>query len=257
MVKQNNKLNLISNKYLLYIVFILNILFFGYIVNKNNHATIIIFLLTGGLLRCYTGNMLVVLSIALFVSVLYCFSRQYQYPLYEGFADGTATAATTTTVAVPATTEVQQVAVPATSEVQQVVVPATTEVQQVAVPATTEVQQVAVPATTEVQQVAVPATQTVLVQPTTEQFGSRKPKGSISSKINYAETVDEAYSNLDKLIGNGGIEKLTSQTNDLLQHQGKLVNTMKTLSPLMDQVNSLISSFESVSPLKPKSFVNA
>ena len=245
MVKQNKKINLVSNKYLLYIVFALNILFFGYIINNNNYATIIIFLLTGGLIRCYTGNMLVVLSVALFISVLYCFSKQYT--IYEGLE---------TLEVQPTTTELQTVSVqPTTVEEQTVVVqpatttttvPVTTQVQTVPVQ-TVEVQPTTATTTTEVQTVAVPV----------EQFGNRKAKGNNATKINYAETVDEAYRNLDSLIGNGGIEKLTSQTNDLLQHQGKLVNTMKTLSPLMEQVHSLINSFESVSPLQPKAMINA
>jgi hypothetical protein len=255
MVKQNTKINLVSNKYLLYIVFALNILFFGYIINNNNYATIIIFLLTGGLLRCYTGNMLVVLSVALFISVLYCFSKHYT--IYEGM-----TSEVQTVEVQPATTDVQTVAVqPATTDVQTVAVHPTTLTTTVPVqPATTT-------ATTDVQTVAVQPTATTATTATTvpvetvsvpvEQFGNRKAKGNNATKINYAETVDEAYRNLDSLIGKGGIEKLTSQTSDLLQHQGKLVNTMKTLSPLMDQVHSLINSFESVSPLQPKALINA
>lgn len=68
--------------------------------------------------------------------------------------------------------------------------------------------------------------------------------GGAVSKPDYATTINEAYGNLNNMIGGEGIEKLTSQTSQLLAQQNKLVESMKGLTPLMDNAKSLIDTFK-------------
>jgi hypothetical protein len=239
MAKLNTKT--LNNKYVLYFLFFLTILFFGYIINKNKYDIIVVFLLTGVLARCYTGNMVYVMFSALLISTIYWIVNSHPSRFLEGLEN-----AETTTEAVPTTTTA----------------PAATE----AVATTTAEEPVAKPPQKK-QQAVVPENETptqanpdsAVNTPQTEEFGMKKNKtsGTSSSRIDYAGTVEEAYKNLDKLVGKGGIENLSNQTNKLLEHQTKLVDTMKNLSPMMEKVQSLIGTFDSMSPLQPKQLVNA
>lgn len=52
--------------------------------------------------------------------------------------------------------------------------------------------------------------------------------------INYADTIENAYSNLNKIIGSDGIKNLTFDTQNLLAEQMKLAESMKNMEPLIN-----------------------
>lgn len=63
------------------------------------------------------------------------------------------------------------------------------------------------------------------------------------SYIDKGKTIENAYASLDKLIGKGGIDKLSDETNKLLENQQKLMQSINTIGPLMKNMNSMVDKF--------------
>lgn len=75
--------------------------------------------------------------------------------------------------------------------------------------------------------------------------------------IDYASTVEEAYDNLNQVIGGEGIKNLTDDTQRLMKQQLQLTEAMKNIGPLMEsmgpllgQANTLLKSFGGSENLK-------
>ena len=74
-----------------------------------------------------------------------------------------------------------------------------------------------------------------------ESFEVGRKKGKYN--IDYASTIEDAYDDLNKIIGSDGIKNLTSDTQNLMQQQLKLAETMKGMGPLIEQMGPLMQSF--------------
>jgi len=61
-------------------------------------------------------------------------------------------------------------------------------------------------------------------------------------KIDYASTVEEAYDNLNGIIGGDGIGKLTNDTQKLMQQQTQLAEAMKNMGPLIENMGPLLET---------------
>lgn len=60
-------------------------------------------------------------------------------------------------------------------------------------------------------------------------------KGSSSSanRIDYASTLEQAYDNIETIIGEDGVRGLTDQTKSLMNQQKELMENMKEMGPLL------------------------
>jgi hypothetical protein len=74
--------------------------------------------------------------------------------------------------------------------------------------------------------------------------GRRKNK---SYDIDYATTIEDAYDELNKILGSDGIQRLTSDTQGLMKQQLQLAEAMKGLTPviqgmapMMEQVKGMM-----------------
>ncbi len=80
-------------------------------------------------------------------------------------------------------------------------------------------------------------------------FDEEKKKKNV---INYASTVEDAYSMLNKLIGSDGIKNLTSDTQNLMAEQMKLAESMKNIEPLISGFGPILNKahglLESIDP---------
>ena len=72
----------------------------------------------------------------------------------------------------------------------------------------------------------------------------RNKKGSYD--IDYASTIEDAYDELNKIIGGDGIKKLTGDTQNLMKQQLQLAEAMASMGPLVQQMGPLM---ESVGPM--------
>lgn len=67
------------------------------------------------------------------------------------------------------------------------------------------------------------------------------PNGKKSS-INYASTLENAYENLDSLIGKDGIDKMSQDTAKLVDQQNKLLKNLESMTPLLASATKLIEA---------------
>jgi len=65
-----------------------------------------------------------------------------------------------------------------------------------------------------------------------EQFSNKK-------KIDQSSTLNEAYSNISNVLGKGGINNLTKETQELVSQQKDLIKQMASLGPMIANVSSL------------------
>jgi hypothetical protein len=65
-----------------------------------------------------------------------------------------------------------------------------------------------------------------------------------SSRIDYATTLENAYTNLDNILGSDSIGKLTNDTQRLMTQQQKLFDTMNNMVPLIDTAKGMMESLD-------------
>jgi hypothetical protein len=68
--------------------------------------------------------------------------------------------------------------------------------------------------------------------------GGNNLKGS---KVDYASTVENAYDNLNKILGSDGIKNLTNDTQTLMKQQQKLAESMQSMTPLIQNITPLLN----------------
>lgn len=54
-----------------------------------------------------------------------------------------------------------------------------------------------------------------------------------ANRIDYASTLEQAYDNIENIIGEDGVRGLTDQTKSLMNQQKALMNNMKEMGPLL------------------------
>lgn len=79
------------------------------------------------------------------------------------------------------------------------------------------------------------------------EVGRAKRRGA-GPQIDYAATVEDAYDNLNSILGGDGIQKLTGDTQQLMKQQMQLAESMtamkpmiESLGPMMDQAKTMMS----------------
>ena len=60
------------------------------------------------------------------------------------------------------------------------------------------------------------------------------------SRVDYASTMELAYDNLNKMLGEGGMKNLTKDTKGLMDQQEKLMKNLKDFAPLMEQAGDML-----------------
>ena len=88
----------------------------------------------------------------------------------------------------------------------------------------------------------------------TRKTGFHNPKGGSSlsnaapvngnTRIDYATTLEDAYTNLEGILGSDGIGKLTNDTQRLMTQQQKLFDTMNNMVPLIQNAKGMMDSLD-------------
>jgi hypothetical protein len=76
-----------------------------------------------------------------------------------------------------------------------------------------------------------------------EEFEVGRAKNG-SSKIDYAATVEGAYDDLNKILGSEGMKSLTGDTQRLMQQQLDLAESMKAMTPILEQMGPMLKQAE-------------
>ena len=71
---------------------------------------------------------------------------------------------------------------------------------------------------------------------------NKKVKEKMQPNIDYAATLEQAYDNLDNLIGQDGIKKMGEQTERLATKQKELMQNIESMGPMLEKAGSMLNS---------------
>ena len=66
----------------------------------------------------------------------------------------------------------------------------------------------------------------------------------IGKRIDYAATLEQAYDNLQNVLGTKGMQGLTEETQKLISQQSSLMKTLTTMSPVLQNAKSTLEKFD-------------
>ena len=69
-----------------------------------------------------------------------------------------------------------------------------------------------------------------------ENFEVGRAKNKGANKIDYATTIEDAYDDLNKILGSDGIKRLTDDTQHLMKQQMNLAKSMESMTPLIENM---------------------
>lgn len=84
----------------------------------------------------------------------------------------------------------------------------------------------------------------------TEQFEVGRAKKSGHS-IDYATTIEDAYDQLNGILGQDGIKNLTADTERLMQQQTQLAGSLKDMGPLIEKMGPMMEGVKSMMSSMP------
>jgi len=77
-----------------------------------------------------------------------------------------------------------------------------------------------------------------------ESMKNKANKKGGSGRIDYASTLEEAYDNLDQILGGDGIKNLTNDTQKLMAKQQELFQSMQAMTPMLNQAKQMLEGFD-------------
>ncbi len=75
---------------------------------------------------------------------------------------------------------------------------------------------------------------------TTKVKGASIKEPAPINRIDYGTTLADAYKNLEKMLGKGGLENMTADTKKLMEQQSQLFNSMENIAPLLAQAQTMM-----------------
>ena len=266
---------LLTNQYFLYfIVFLAVTNVMGYLVTNKINA-VAFFILVCILMYNFSKNMTVVLIVAIVATNLLMVNKSMR----EGMENETDVSTTDTTATDGTTTDTTATDTTATDTTATDDVTATTSTTStkptLAQKAKTEKQtlgtvtpntktqiKTAVNSAVTEKKAATPTTDTTTTDTTTtvDENGETVPvetfapagagfsgnkRGAIggpmkASRIDYSTTLEQAYENLDKMIGGDGLQNLSADTERLMNQQQKLFGAVEKMLPMIDKAQGMI-----------------
>lgn len=262
----NEASKLLTNKYFLYfIVFLAISNVFGYLVTNKFNA-VIFFALICLLMANFSKNMVVILLVAIVATNLLMVNGRMREGL-ENASDSQLTDAQKQEIQTQVEADVQAVknkrasggAAPVTSDASDAATTDTTT-DTTTTPTTTSTTTStsntnANDLKAKAQAKKESATSATTSDVTDEGFApagvgaSGKKRGAIGgpakpSRIDYATTLEDAYDNLDKILGSGGMQNLSADTEKLMNQQKKLFEAMNTMMPLVSKAQDMLQGLD-------------
>jgi hypothetical protein len=199
---------LLTNKYVLYfVVFLAVTTVFGYL-SMNDTNTVILFILIGLVSRIFTKNMIIILGLSILITNLLVVTRSNKEGL-ENNEEEQQKQKQTTNSDIP---------------VEQNTSPTTTTTTATTATSTNE--------------------NTTNVDAMTPNIDMSNVKKIGKNRIDYASTLEEAYDNLDSILGGDGIKQLTSDTKNLMMKQQELFKSMENMAPMLETAKGMLEGFD-------------
>tara|TARA_B100000902_G_scaffold302860_1_gene290936 strand:- start:1894 stop:2538 length:645 start_codon:yes stop_codon:yes gene_type:complete len=79
----------------------------------------------------------------------------------------------------------------------------------------------------------------------TETQGYEKKHTGKKPKLDYAETLENAYDNLDNLLGSSAINSMSKETQNLAKKQKNLMSNIEKLEPMITKAGAMLEGLES------------
>ncbi len=207
---------LVNNKITLYVVAIIALIsLFGYIMNTEFSAVVLFFLI-GGVAYSFTKNMTIVLGSAVIVTTVASMSRGffvYQEGMKEGISgelmnlEETEAEALGTSKNSGAPKKLETSKKLGTSESEG-------SVKQGLTPLTPEL------------------------------FNNIPNKEQMQKQLGKATEMEQAYDNLEKIMGKENIQSISTDTKDLIKQQNELIKQLKTMTPALNDAMSSIGNLD-------------
>lgn len=64
---------------------------------------------------------------------------------------------------------------------------------------------------------------------------------SVGDRIDYAATMEQAYNNLQKMLGDDGMKSITQETKKLVSQQKDLMGTLNQMAPILNNAKETLS----------------
>jgi hypothetical protein len=203
----------ITNKYVLNIVFFVSILnIMGYVIYKNYDA-VMYFVLVGMLVAYFSKNMTLILGIPLILVNLFSIGKR---TVYEGL-ENKVTAEEEGEENEEQETAVDNIEVPSGGKK---IIKETSTIQE---------------NFKDVKEVS---------GKSAEKFEVGRKKGQYN--IDYASTIEDAYDDLNKIIGGDGMQRLTEDSQKLMKQQQQLAEAMQSIGPLVEKMAPMLESAQSM-----------
>ena len=71
--------------------------------------------------------------------------------------------------------------------------------------------------------------------------GRQKNRGH---EIDYATTIEDAYDQLNSILGSDGVQRLTSDTQNLMKQQMQLAEAMKSMQPMVESIAPMVKNLQ-------------
>ena len=67
---------------------------------------------------------------------------------------------------------------------------------------------------------------------------------SVGDRIDYASTMEQAYDNLNKMLGEGGMKNITDETKKLVKQQKDLMGTLNSMAPVLNNAKATLEGLD-------------
>lgn len=229
-----NFIKMLENKYVLYFVLFLAIAnLLGYLFLGNIHA-IIFFILVGFLVGNFSKNMIIILTVPLILTSILMVGKVSEGMETKETTIDTAKANAEATKAELAAENPEQAANLNTLQ---------TTIQEKKAETKEKIQAKREEPLVESGDIEEVTTTTTDVQGA-ETFQSNGSNKKRNNRIDYAATVEDAYGDLNKILGGDGIKRLTDDTQKLMSQQMQLADAMKNMGPLLSQAKDMLKGFD-------------
>jgi hypothetical protein len=222
---------ILSNSLLLRVIFVLSLFnLIGYIVYGNIHA-IIFFLLVAGLVKFFSKNMILILGIPLFVVNLFVLGKSHREGMVNKSKSNSDSDSTN-----DSTNDSSDNDSSSTKDT-------SNNMKKMAIMNKAKSDKTSDSSNNSNDDDSKNNSSNKKIPTSNEESFEVGRKKSSKYNIDYASTIENAYDDLNNIIGSDGIKNLTNDTQNLMQQQLKLAETMQGMGPLIEQMGPLMQSF--------------
>jgi hypothetical protein len=236
----NNKLlnnKLLNNKVILFIVTALALFSLYIHITKSNFSAVLLFFLTAALVYSFTKNMILVLGASFIVTTIASMSKNL-FGLKEGFKEGAEDKKDEKDEKEESTGKETETEESTTAED--------------AILNKMKANDTDTDTKADTDTNTAP-TKTTNKKNAQQNFGNQKlspalfntpSKKSVEQQLGKATEVEQAYDNLEKIMGSEKINSISTDTKDLIKQQNELIKQLKTMTPALNSAMSSLGNLD-------------